>query len=46
MNSSMTMGYLTLREYILYQKLVSIVESEPQLGRWRDFVRIWSSRWY
>jgi len=46
MNSSMTMGYLTLREYILYQKLVSIVKSEPQLGRWRDFVRIWSSRWY
>ena len=46
MNSSMTMGYLSLREYILYQKLVSIVETEELLSRWRGFVRLWSSRWY
>lgn len=46
MNSSMTMGYLSLREYILYQKLVSIVETEELLSRWRSFVRLWSSRWY
>lgn len=46
MNSSMTMGYLSLREYILYQKLVSIVETEELLSRWQSFVRLWSSRWY
>lgn len=46
MNSSMTMGYLSLREYILYQKLVSIVETEEMLNHWRSFVRLWSSRWY
>ena len=46
MNSSMTMGYLSLREYILYQKLVSIVETEEMLNHWRGFVRLWSSRWY
>lgn len=46
MNSSMTMGYLALREYILYQKLVSIVESEEMLNRWKGFARLWSSRWY
>ena len=34
MNSSMTMGYLSLREYILYQKLVSIVETEE--SRWYE----------
>lgn len=46
MNSSMTMGYLSLREYILYQKPVSIVETEEMLNHWRGFVRLWSSRWY
>lgn len=46
MNSSMTMGYLSLREYILYQKLMSIVESEEALCHWRGFVRRWSGRWY
>ena len=46
MNSSMTMGYLSLREHILYQKLVSIVETEELLSRWQSFVRLWSSRWY
>ena len=40
------MGYLSLREYILYQKLVSIVETEEMLNHWRSFVRLWSSRWY
>ncbi len=46
MNSSMTMGYLSLREHILYQKLVSVVESEERLNRWHSFVRLWSARWY
>lgn len=46
MNSSMTMGYLSLREYILYQKLVSIVESEERLNHWKSFARLWSDRWY
>lgn len=46
MNSSMTMAYLSLREYILYHKLVSIVECEEGLKHWRSFARLWSSRWY
>ena len=46
MNSSMTMGYLSLREQILYPKLVSVVEHTPSLSHWLEFAKLWAARWW
>lgn len=46
MNSSMTMGYLSLREQILYPKLVSVVEHTPNLSHWLDFAKLWAAHWW
>ena len=46
MNSSMTMGYLSLREQILYSKLLSVVEHTESLSHWQDFARLWAAHWW
>jgi len=46
MNVNMTIKYLSLREKIIYPKMVSIVENTEKLHKWIDFVRQWEAQWY
>jgi hypothetical protein len=46
LNVNMTVKFLSLREKIIYQKMVSIVENTEELRHWTDFARQWKSHWY
>ncbi len=46
LNVDMTMKFLSLREKIIYSKVVSIVENTKKLNHWIDFARLWKAQWY
>lgn len=45
LNSDMTMKFLSLREKIIYPKMVSIVENTEKLHHWIGFAREWENHW-
>jgi|AGTN01.3.fsa_nt_gi hypothetical protein len=46
LNVNMTVKFLSLREKIIYSKMVSIVENTEKLYHWIDFARQWEVHWY
>lgn len=46
LNVNMTVKFLSLREKIIYSKMVSIVENTEKLYHWIDFARQWEAHWY
>lgn len=46
LNVNMTVKFLSLREKIIYPKMVSIVENTEKLHHWIDFARRWETHWY
>jgi len=46
LNVDMTMKFLSLREKIIYSKVVSIVENTTKLNHWIEFARLWKAQWY
>ena len=46
MNVDIAVKFLSLREKIIYSKVVSIVENAEKLSHWIDFARLWKAQWY
>jgi hypothetical protein len=46
LNEERMVKFLSLREKILYPKIVSIVENTEKLRHWVDFARIWETQWF
>ena len=46
LNVNITVKFLSLREKIIYSKVVSIVENTEKLNHWIDFARLWKAQWY
>ena len=46
LNSDVSEKFWSLRQKILYPKMVSIVENTEQLHHWIDFAREWASHWH
>lgn len=46
LNVNMIVKFLSLREKIIYPKVVSIVENTDKLSHWIDFARKWKAQWF
>ena len=46
LNVNMTVKFLSVREKIIYPKMVSIVENTEKLHHWIPFARLWEAHWY
>jgi len=45
MNVNMTVKFLSVREKIIYPKLLSIIENTEKLHHWIDFAQLWRAHW-
>lgn len=46
LNSDLSMKFWSMRHKILFPKMVSIVENEPELHHWVDFAKEWEEFWH
>lgn len=46
LNVNMTVKFLSVREKIIYPKMLSIIENTEKLQHWIDFARIWKAHWF
>jgi hypothetical protein len=46
LNVNMTVKFLSVREKIIYSKMVSIIENTEDLHHWIYFARQWEAQWY
>ena len=45
LNVNMTVKFLSVREKIIYPKMLSIVENTEKLFHWIDFAQLWRAHW-
>jgi len=45
LNVSMTVKFLSVREKIIYPKMLSIIENTDKLQHWIDFAQLWKAHW-
>lgn len=46
LNTDNTVKFLSLREKIIYPKMLSIAENTKKLHKWVDFAKEWKKHWY
>ena len=46
LNMNMTVKFLSLREKIIYSKMLSIIENTEKLQHWIGFAQQWAAHWY
>jgi len=44
-NVNMTVKFFSVREKIIYPRVLSIIENTEKLHHWIDFARIWATHW-